>query len=314
MKNKPFTFLKILFLCTIILFSLQTKVIAQNNLKDAEYVVPTLSPDALPYNPEKPEELQANQLYAKSAILIDFDTGKTIFEKNANEIMYPASTTKIFTTYLGIMLGDMQQTVYLSKEAADVPLDSSTIGLKVGESIKMKDLLYATMICSGNEGSNLITEIISGSPLLFTNLMNQMANAIGCKSTHFSNAHGYFDVSHFTTARDMAHITRTAMINEIFRDIATTGKYTLPKSNMSNERTIVSSTNEMLDDSIKNNEFYYPYAIGIKTGYHSRAGYCFVGAAQKEDTTLLSVVFYTSETGRWTDTIKLMEYGFSQVM
>ena len=276
------------------------------------YIAPTIAKDADPYDAEHPEDLQSEQLYAKSAILIEATTGEVIFEKNADDVMYPASTTKIMTVLLGIMLGDLGAEVTLSESAANIPSDSSTIPLKVGETINFQDLLFATMLRSGNEGANLIAETVSGDNYSFAELMNQAATMYGCTSTHFANPSGLHDDNHFTTARDMAKIAQAAMQNDIFRTIAKTYSYSLPRSNLQRSRVLVSGSDALLNPNIEGNEYYYPYAIGIKTGYHARAGYCYVGAAEKDGVELISVLFYTSRAGRWSDTIKLMDYGFSQ--
>lgn len=273
----------------------------------------TLSPDATPYDPEHPESLKAEQLLAESAILVEATTGKIIFEKNADQQMYPASTTKILTVLLGVQYGELEQEVVLSETAADVPSDSSSIKLEVGESIKFEDLLYATLLRSGNEGANLIAETVGGNINDFVMLMNQTATAYGCIGTHFANAHGYHDDYHYTTAGDMAKIACAAMQNELFRSIAKTYTYTLPKSNIQRKRVLVmSSGGDSMLNPRDDNPYYYPGAIGIKTGFHSRAGYCYVGAAEKNGVELISVVYNTTENGRWEDTTKLFDYGFSQ--
>ena len=141
-------------------------------------LVPCWAPGALAqaeYDPTQPELLESSHLDATSAILIEASSGEVIFEKDADMMMYPASTTKILTLLLGIMMGDLSQTVYLSETAANVGEDSSVIGLDIGESILFEDLLYATMIRSGNEGANLIAETISGSIPTFVDLMNEAA-------------------------------------------------------------------------------------------------------------------------------------------
>ena len=193
-------------------------------------LVPCWAPGALAqaeYDPTQPELLESSHLDATSAILIEASSGEVIFEKDADMMMYPASTTKILTLLLGIMMGDLSQTVYLSETAANVGEDSSVIGLDIGESILFEDLLYATMIRSGNEGANLIAETISGSIPTFVDLMNEAAALLGCTSTHFANPHGLHDDNHYTTARDMALIAKAAMENELFRDMAKAYTYTL---------------------------------------------------------------------------------------
>ena len=147
------------------------------------YIEPELPSDVEPYDPEHPEDLYEDQLYAKSAILIEASSGEVIFEKNADATMYPASTTKIMTVLLGIMMGDMNQTVYLSQTAADIGDDSSDMGLDVGESINFKDLLYGTMVRSANEGANLIAETLYGSVPAFAEVMNEAAAMYGCTGT-----------------------------------------------------------------------------------------------------------------------------------
>lgn len=283
------------------------------------YIAPTLSKSADPYDPEKPEELSADQLYAKAAILIEATTGDVIFEKNADQTMYPASTTKILTTLLGVMMGDLSQEVTMTESAAQVEEGSSTTGLQVGETINFLDLLYATMIRSGNDGAQLIAELISGNEAEFANLMNEAAAMYGCTGTHFANASGLHDPNHYTTARDMAKIAQAAMQNDTFRQIAKTFSYTLPSSNVRKERTITGTNENWInpnqatkDDPEGVNSTYYPDAIGIKTGYTAAAGYCYVGAAERDGVELISVLFYTSKSGRWSDSKKLMEYGFSQ--
>ncbi len=277
---------------------------------------PELSSDANPYDPEQPGNLQEDQLVATSAILIEADSGEVVFEKNADQIMFPASTTKILTVYLGLTIGKtnnmLDEIITISEEAANLPEGSSTIPLSAGETIRFEDLLYATMIRSGNEGANAIAETISGSVPDFMDLMNQTVNYMGCTSTHFTNPHGLHDEQHYTTARDMAIIAREAMKNSTFRQIAASTSYALPKSNMYRARTLRNSENALMNQGDNNNKYFYPYADGIKTGFTNEAGRCFVGSASKNGVSLISVVFYSSSTGRWTDTKKLMEYGFSQ--
>lgn len=263
------------------------------------------------YNANNPENLMVDHLVCKSAILIEADSGNVIFEKDADKIMFPASTTKIMTVLLAILMGDLDQTVITSPTALAIPEDSSRIPLAEGEEIVFEDLLYATMVKSGNEGANLIAETISGDNASFAALMNEAASRFGCMNTHFSNPSGLHDETHYTTARDMAIITREAIQNELFRKISGTTEYTLPKSNIYRSRSLVSGHKDFLSDN-ENNTRYYKYATGVKTGFHDAAGYCFVGSAFKDGISLITVVFNTTSSGRWSDTKKLMEYGFSQ--
>ena len=225
---------------------------------DVKFVAPQLPSDVDPYDPQHPEDLQEDQLYAKSAILIEAKSGEVIFEKNPDERMYPASTTKILTVLLGIMMGDMNAQVTMSATAADLPENSSTIPLDVGETINFQDLLYVTLMRSGNEGANLIAETISGNTNDFALLMNQAAAMYGCTGTNFTNPSGLFNNDHYSTARDLAKIAQAAMQNDTFRDMAKVYTYNLPRSNLHRSRVLVSQSPEFLNPNLEDNEFITP--------------------------------------------------------
>lgn len=306
--------LMILILSAAILFSVPFSSSFSESTETETIPEPTLSPNAVKYDAEHPEDLSADQLYALSAILISADTGEVIFEKDPDSIRYPASVTKVLTVYLGIlMVDDLYQYVTVSDSAVAIPSDSSTMHLHAGEEIRFIDVLYGTMLLSGNDGANVIAETVSGNSAAFVNLMNQTVEAYGCEHTHFSNPHGYHDENHYSTARDLAVIARIAMQNEQFREIASAVTWNIPKTNKQRARTITTKSEYMLQGSEeKPNKYYYPEAIGIKTGSHSHSGYCFCGAAEKDGVLLISVVLFTGKRARWADTIKLMDYGFSQ--
>ena len=266
------------------------------------------------YDPNHPENLNDIDIDATAAILIEANTGMVVYEKNADARLYPASTTKILTTYLGILMGDLDETVVTSERAMQVEEGSSMIPLTAGEEINFKDLLYATMIRSGNEGANVIAEAVGGSIEGFVDLMNQYVNSLGLVNTHFANPNGLHNDDHYTSARDMAIITREAMQDETFRDIVAHASYVLPKDNVYRSRNLTGRLTEFMTD--KESSYYYPYAIGVKTGNTAAAGHCFVGAAEKDGVTFISVVLHCSGTNTyrycWQDTRRLMEYGFSQ--
>lgn len=307
--RKAFSLLLALLFCFSVLSSGARAESDQTKIPE-----PTLNPDAPAYDAEHPEDLVEDQLYAASAILISADTGEVIFEKNPDERRYPASTTKILTVLLGILLvDDLYQTVTVSDAAVALPDDSSTMHLQAGEEIPFIDVLYGTMLLSGNDGANVIAETVSGSVPAFVSLMNQTAEMYGCTDTHFTNPHGLHDDYHYSTARDLAIITREAMKNETFRKIAAATSYTIARTNRQRARTITTKTSWMLPGTEESpNKYFRNYAIGVKTGTLSTSGYCFVGAAEKDDVTLISVVMFTGNRARWADTIKMMDYGFSQ--
>ena len=208
-----------LFIVFILLFTSVVPVYAAK--KQSEPVVtsepipePTANPDAAPYDPEHPDELTPDQLWAASAVLMTQDKGEVIFEKDPDSIRYPASMTKILTVLLGIMfVDDLQETITVSETAVNIPEDSSTMHLKVGEEIRFIDVLYGTMLVSANDGANVIAEVVSSDVDRFVTMMNETAASLGCQNTHFVNPHGYHDDNHYSTARDMAIIAREAMNN-----------------------------------------------------------------------------------------------------
>lgn len=272
------------------------------------FELPTIPSGTPEYDKMHPENLIEDQLIARSAILIEADSGEVIFSKHPDEIMYPASTTKIMTIYLALIMGNTNDVVTINQEA---PAGSSTAKFKVGEEVNMLDLLYATMIMSANEGAIAIAEHIAGSESAFVELMNQTAAYMGCTSTHFANSHGLHDYNHYTSARDMAIIAREAMNNELFKQICAATTYQIGKTNMQKARSVTGATYYLMSTE-DNSDQYYRYGTGIKTGYTAAAGYCFVGSASKEGVNLISVVLYSGQKNRYLDTAKLMDYGFSQ--
>lgn len=267
---------------------------------------------AAEYDPNQPEILSEGHLNAASAILIEADSGKVIFEKNADEMMHPASLTKIMTVYLALAMADPETVVEVSENAVNVAEDESTAKLAAGEKRRLIDLMYAAIMISGNDAATAIAEGVSGSVEAFCQEMNQLAWALGCKNTNFVNANGLTDPYHYSTARDLATIARVAMKDPTFRQIAGTTRYTLPKSNIYRSREIQTGVKFILPAE-KESGTYYEYSTGIKTGTTSAAGRCFVGSATKDGVSLIAVVLgCTTEKARYTDAIKLMEYGFTQ--
>ena len=286
---------------------------AEEDAEDAVvFIEPRYPADAIPWDSQHPEMLEAEMLLARSAILIEAETGDVLFEKNADEMLYPASTTKILTAYIALQMADLKNDVVtVSPEAiSSVPPTYAKIPLSAGEEIRISDLIDATLVKSGNDGANAIAEYMSGSVENFAVLMNNIAGMLGCSGlTHFTNPSGVHDENHYTTVRDMAVIARAAMQNERFASIVRRTSCDLPATNKHPQRTVVGQT-YILDPE---HNAFYPYCTGIKTGFTNSAGYCFVGSARKNGIDLISVVFYTSANGRWSDTRRLMEYGFTQI-
>lgn len=302
-----------LFLCLMILTApaLAAAEPAASAPEDASQTAAEPSSEAASAAPE----YHAN---AKAALLIDLNTGRTIFEQNADEQVYPASLTKIMTCLLALENGNLSDTVTITENAyADLVSGSSTADLQVGEQLRLEDLLYCMMVESGNEAANAVAEHIGGTIEDFVKMMNERAYELGCTHTHFMNPHGLHNESHYTTARDLSLIVQAALKSENFRTITNTAEYTLPATNLSDERVL--KTTNMLIFQNSGNRYYYPKAIGIKTGYTTPAGRCVISAAKSSGMYLLGIICGAEttvlETGdiqmeSFPECINLFNYGF----
>ena len=266
------------------------------------------------WDENNPGALLPTHLYAQTAVLIDAETGDVLFDKDSLVRMYPASTTKIMTLLLAVESDiPLDEEITIPDVAENVPSDSSKVPVYAGERMSFEDLLYGTMLHSGNDGANAIAYLVGGSVAEFVTMMNDRAAEIGCTGTHFSNAHGYHDDTHYSTAYDLALITQEAMRNETFRQIVSTPTYTMAPTENRGAYNLTNTAAMVNPDS----SYYYEGCIGVKTGYHSRAGQCFVGALEREGVSLISVVLSAGRTSsdvalKWEDTEKLFEYGLSQ--
>lgn len=269
-------------------------------------------PTALAYAPEQPADLHDSDLTAASAILIDAHTGRVLYSKDPDTRRYPASTTKIVTLYLALSsISNLDETITIPQEANQYPDGSSLVGLYTGEEMTWRTLLNTFFICSGNDAGIAIAVLLDGSEAAFVARMNEFAQGLGCKSTHFSNPHGFHDPEHYTTARDLAAIAREAMKNEEFRKIASTTHYTIPANNKRDKEVTKWTKNQFIARNDPSMQHKYAYGNGIKTGYTSKAGSTFVGSASRDGVDLISVVLLSTTEGKWIDSIRLMEYGFA---
>lgn len=249
------------------------------------------------------------EVTAPTALLIDAKTGKVLYEKNADEKRYPASTTKIMTGLLAVEYGKMDEVVTIGQNPPLIERGSSQIYLIPGEQLTMEQLLYALMLESANDAAVAIAEHISGSVEEFAKLMNKRAKELGATNTNFVNPNGLHDDEHYTTARDLAMIARYAMTLEKFRSVVGEVKYTIPATNKQEERNYITNSNKLIWKTY--DKFRYEYATGIKTGYTVKSKQCLVGGAKKGDMELISVVMGAEGQNVYTDTIALFEYGFA---
>ena len=256
-----------------------------------------------------------NQLhtYSKALTLIESNSGKELYSKNADQRMYPASTTKILTAILAIENGNLDDTTTVKYDAISViPAGYSSAYLKVGEKMTIRQLLEVFLIHSANEAGNVLAEYVSGTIDEFVNLMNKKIQELGCKNTHFVNTNGIQNKNHYTTAQDLATIARYCMKNPTFRSIVSMKECNIPKTNKSDIRKY-KNTNNLIDIKSK---YYIKDCIGIKTGFTTEAGNCLISAFNKDGLELISVVLgaptlKSGESTRCIDSNTLYNYGYS---
>lgn len=248
---------------------------------------------------------------AEAALLMDMQTGQILYQKNIDQKMYPASTTKILTALVALKKGRFGDRVKVSREACMV--GGSHVGLQEGELLRFEDLLYITMLPSANDAATALAEYTGGSVDGFARLMNSEARAAGAQNSNFVNPHGLHDPNHYTTARDLALIAREAMKNSVFREIAGTYQYHV-------DRVLpVPVSGVPQEDFVNHNKMIWPNSVysyegmtGIKTGFTDEAGQCLVASASRNGRELLTVVLKTVNQGMYKDTAALLDYGFNE--
>lgn len=221
---------------------------------------------------------------AASAIVIDADSGKVLYQKNADVPRFPASTTKIMT---GLLLLEkvLPETEIVAPSDVD-KVTGSKMHLKPGERVPARDMLYALMLRSANDGCYAVAQHIAGSVPAFAKLMNQRAQEIGCTHTNFNNPNGLNDPKHLTTAHDLALMAREAMKYPEFAEAVKTKKYTVTRSINQKDTVMVNKDKLLMSD---------PTAEGIKTGYTIPAGHCFVGSSTRNGYRVISVVLKSED-------------------
>lgn len=264
----------------------------------------------------------------KAALLMNADSGAILFEKEAYLPHYPASTTKIATALytLKVKKNDLNQLItaeqdclvsisHEAKRQSNYTLpaywqepDGTHIGLKKGESMTLLDLLSGMLICSGNDAANVIAYSIGPTIPQFMEQVNAYLKEIGCKQTQLYNPHGLHHPQHQTTAYDLALMTKEALKEPIFCQIVAQTRYFRPKTNKQAATTLLQS-NRLL----RPGKYYYAKAIGVKTGYHSKAKKNLVAAARSEGRTLIAVLLgYDDRHVMFQDAIHLFETAFNQ--
>lgn len=291
------SFINNLFICLLLLFSL-----------------------SMIFSPFVNAEEELPDIASPAALLMDYSSGKILYEKNINEKRYPASLTKIMTAIIVLENCELSDVATVSYDAV-MSLSSGyvTANLQIGEELTIEQLLYVLMVGSSNDAAIVLAEHVSGSVESFADLMNEKAKELGCTSTNFVNPNGAHDENHYSTAYDLALMARYAMKNETFRTLVSTTSYTLPTTNKyDREDRIFRTTNSLLhlDTSDRADNYYYQYATGIKTGFTTPAGNCLIASANKNNLELITVVLGAGQTKdglsqRYLDTLSLFDYGYN---
>jgi D-alanyl-D-alanine carboxypeptidase (penicillin-binding protein 5/6) len=231
-------------------------------------------------------------LSAQRAILMDAATGRVLYEKNADEQSLIASTTKIMTGLLAAESGRLQETCQIPPEA--VGIEGSSLYLKAGEELTLEQLLYGTMLRSGNDAAMALALALAGNEAAFVAQMNEKAAALGLKDTHFANPHGLDHEGNYSTARDLAKLACAALENPVFRQVVSTKEYAFGIRCLVNHNKLL---------------WRYEGAIGVKTGYTKAAGRLLVSAAERDGRRLVAVTM--DAPNDWADHAALLDYGFS---
>ena len=251
----------------------------------------------------------------ESVYLFNLDTGKPILDQNAGQSRYIASLTKMMTALLFLESGkDLNAEITipasLTQEFKDIQnANGSTMNLRIGETVRRIDLLYGLLVASANDAASVIASDVSGGDLTaFVAQMNARAKELGCMDTTFTCVHGLYDYGNVSTAEDLAKIAAACYANETYMQAANTLTYTLPATNLhQNERTI-KSTNLMLDPEYA---YHRDYVRGMKTGFTTLAGRCFVTFAEKDGHTYGLVVLGSDMNNIYRECAEILDWAFS---
>ena len=240
------------------------------------------------------------KINSRSAVVIDRKSKNIIYGKNENVKKAMASTTKIMTAMVVIQNTNLNNTVEISKKAAGT--GGSRLGLKAGDKVTVKDLLYGLLLRSGNDCAVALAEYVAGSVQEFSNLMNQNAQMLGLNNTHFVTPHGLDEEEHYTTAYELAILADYALNNELFAQIVNKKSYTI---NINKNSKTLNNTNELLGNL---NGVY-----GVKTGFTNGAGRCLVTSIKRGNLDVICVVLGAdTKKDRTRDSAKLIEYTFNK--
>lgn len=252
-------------------------------------------------------------LFAQSAIAMDASTGEVLYDKNAGQKIYPASTTKLWTAYLVMKnIEDLNKVITVDMDLSWV--EPTSMFLKIGESFTVQELLEVMMLKSANDVAVLLATNVSGSVEEFAKLMNEEAKRLGCTNTNFVNPNGLPDENHYSTAYDMALIARECVKNKELLSITSKEKISLPSNEYYPYERSYTNSNKFISSKelmpYKGDFVDYKYEIvdGLKTGYTSVAGRCLLTTAKLDDTRIITGVFNSKGDDVYTDSRTLIDY------
>lgn len=244
---------------------------------------------------------------AQSAIVLEANTGVILYAKNIDEKAYPASTTKLMTCLIAAENAKMDELVTFSYDAVfSIEQGSSNIGIDAGQAMTMEESLYGILTASANEVANGVAEHVGGSMGDFVSMMNEKAKELGCKNTHFMNAHGLYDDNHYTTAYDLALIAQAFFRNEQLSKIGNTASYHFQPTATQPDDFIVRNKHKLITGEIKCEGIK-----GGKTGYTDEARQTLVTCAERNGMKLICVVMKEESPDQFNDTVTLLDYGFN---
>ena len=246
----------------------------------------------------------------EAAYIVELTSGTVVYSNNANEKMYPASTTKLMTALLAIEYveagnGSLEDIIIFSESAVyGIPRDTMHINISVGEKMTVEQVLYAILLPSANEACLGMAEYVAGNIDTFIDLMNVRAQELGMINTHYVTANGLHDDEHYTTAADMSILMQEVLKHDVLVQIMSTAEYELPATNMSLSRSL-SNTNKCIHPE---NEYYNPYVVCGKTGFTTPAGNTLVAYAEYEDQKYICIFLKANQGMTFSSTDKFMDY------
>lgn len=246
---------------------------------------------------------------AEAAILMDANTGAILYEKNIHEKLYPASITKLLSTYIAVQECDLDEMVTFSEEAVYSInwWEDANMGVYTGSSLTVEEVLYGILVGSANEAAYAIAEHVSGNLENFAVLMNQTAKELGCRNSNFVTPNGIHDENHYTTAYDMALIAKAFFSNDTLTKMSATTRFDVPVTETQTREGLILTAKSQL---LPGKPYAYSPLVGTKTGYTDQARQTLVSCAEKNGLKLICVILKEEAPAQFTDTIELFNYGF----